>query len=174
MNKMFDVVAAQNRWINTRGQIPPSSSNQGFLNAWHDLTNDDIQEIINDVKVFAKCRNTSIPDELAWKMFRIHNYIEEHKTLELAQGMPNIANPTQKNTNSLRKHYGKNIDILSNGQPVKREFFRMMREIAEFFNSEMNITLDNKDAAQGTFDPEWDGLDPEWEPKDPKQTLFDY
>jgi len=174
MKTLFNEIAKQNCWINSHGQIPESRSGKGFLNDWHNLTNEQVLEIVDSTRDLAQQMGWHISKQLEQRMDEIVKYTLDHVVLKGFQGVPNVVNPTEAVTRRITKMYGSNEVKLPSGIGVKRAFFQMMRWIAEFYNDQMKIDLDNKDSSQGTFADDWDGLDPLWTSPSPKDLLFEF
>jgi len=163
LDNLFDIVAEQNRYNNHNGEIPNSS----FIHRWHNLTNEQVIDLIQEAVHFMN--NSSIKDpNLTAQMKRVGNYV-----LDNWQFHPNIANPSIKDEKVLLKRYGKSFNKCDNGRTIKSNFFRMVRLITEMFNKELGITIQNSDKDINCYPLDWDGLDPEWESPTQFERLYD-
>ena len=165
INKFFDIVQEQNRYCNHNGEIPRGT----FINRWHNLTNNDVEDIICGAGEFMNIRNCK-DRVLLQQMRRVAEYL-----LSNHQFHHNVCNPNLKDEKNLAREYGKNFTTVpDSGKKIKTEFFQMMMRFRELFNREMNIIIENKDSDIGVYDLDWDGLDPEWIAPTQFEKVFDY
>lgn len=153
-NDFFDVIAEQNKYNNENGQIPKST----FINRWHGLTNEKVENIIKTAIVFKKKYNIK-NKHFVEAVRRVSDYL-----LNNHQFHENVCNPSIRDEKRLAKEYGKKFKINPySGNTIKTDFFWLMRIIAEMYNEHMGIPIQNKDLDINSFPSDWDGLDPEWE-----------
>ena len=161
----FDVIAEQNIYNNESGQIPRTT----FINRWHDLNNDKVENIIKTAIVFKKennIKNKNVVEAIR----RVSDYL-----LNNSQFHSNVCNPTIKDEKNLARAYGKKFKINPySGNSIKSDFFWLMRLLAEMYNAHMGIPLENKDSDIGKYDEGWDGLDPEYKKPTPFEKVFDF
>lgn len=161
----FDVIAEQNKYNNHNGQIPRSS----FINRWHNLTNEKVENIIKTAIVFKKqynIKNKKFVDAVR----SVSDYL-----LNNHQFHENVCNPSIKDEKNLMREYGKKFKINPHsGKTIKSDFFWLMRIIAEMYNEQMGIPIENKDSDINKFPLDWDGLDPEWETPTAFERQFEF
>lgn len=164
-NDFFDVIAEQNKYNNHNGKIPRST----FINRWHDLTNEKVENIIKTAIVFKKEHNIK-NKHFVEAVRRVSDYL-----LNNSQFHNNVCNPSIRDEKRLAREYGKKFKINPySGNSIKTDFFWLMRVIAEMFNEHMGIPIENQDSDINKFPLDWDGLDPEWETPTQFERCFDF
>ena len=160
----LEVIAQQNKYNNEHGQIPRDV----FINQWHSLTNEKLENIILTSLDFLG-KNNIKNKELIESVQRVSEYLLNNR-----QFHHNVCNPSIRDEKNLMRQYGKKFKINQwSGNTIKRDFFQTMRRVAEMYNAEMNIPIQNKDSDINKFPSGWDGLDPVWEEPTQFQQLFD-
>lgn len=164
-NDFFDVIADQNKYNNENGQIPRST----FINRWHNLTNEKVENIIKTAIVFKKQNNIK-SKHFVDAVRRVSGYL-----LDNHQFHDNVCNPSIRDEKRLAKEYGKIFKINPySGNTIKKDFFWLMRIIAEMYNEHMGLPIQNKDSDINQFPSDWDGLDPEWETPTQFERVFEF
>ena len=164
-NDYFDVISEQNKYNNENGQIPKST----FINRWHNLTNEKVENIIKTAIVFKKQNN--IKDKNFIDAVRsVSGYLLDNQHIH-----ENVCNPSIRDEKRLAREYGKKFKINPySGNTIKSDFFRLMRIIAEMYNAQMNLPIQNQNSDINQFPSGWDGLDPEWETPTQFERVFEF
>lgn len=155
VDKYLDTIAEQNIFNNHNGEIPNSS----FINRWH---NETTQDFIDIMKACWQHIDAATPnDTLQDLMIDLSVWIKHMDKVQKQKGFQfnNVCNPSPKEINQVKKGFA--WDFKTEGNNIKSKYFRCKRLMAEYYNKEYGIQIQNKDTDINNYPLDWNGLRPQ-------------
>ena len=160
MSNLAKLCDDMNDYINTKGELPSSTSNSGFLNQWHNLNNQYWMDLFGDAYAVHDNTKWCMPYWLEAQVKQLVDHLNAY-----ASQHPNVLNPPVNEMYQLPRGAYLEHPNVKKSKSIKTILWHTMMNLREeVYNPAMGIHLPNENSSIGLLDPV----------TAPAQTLFDW